>query len=34
MNYLIHGHRIAIRDESYGYDKAMLTRWFEKRFCG
>jgi len=32
-NYLMPGHRIAARDESYGYDKAMLTRWFEDRFC-
>ena len=30
MNDLMHGHRIAARDEVYGYDKAMLSRHFKQ----
>jgi hypothetical protein len=33
MNYLQLGHRIPTRNEVYGYDKAMLGRWFEQEFC-
>jgi len=32
-NYLMPGHRIATRNEVYGYDNAMLSRWFEQEFC-
>ncbi|WP_020681809.1 DUF3016 domain-containing protein [Marinobacterium rhizophilum] len=33
MNYLMFGHHITARNELYGYDKAMLSRWFEQEFC-
>lgn len=33
MNYLRHSHYLTVSDEPYGYDKAMLTRWFRQQFC-
>jgi hypothetical protein len=33
MNYLTHSRYLTAGDEPYGYDKAMLTRWFRQQFC-
>ncbi|UTW10214.1 DUF3016 domain-containing protein [Marinobacterium rhizophilum] len=33
MNYLLRNRLRTISRESYGYDKTMLSRWFQRHFC-